>query len=272
MQPPDPHRPIGLCSPETLPGLCCCTAPMLGTPKSGCPPGTSWGCSWFLLLGPCSPGTPKAPGPSLPWPRSCGTVPAPRSTRTPHRVADPWDPPHPDLGGGPCPLPKRGGATCARAAATCGAGHAWARADDTRRRSGCSASPPPPVSIPPSGCNPRASSIIQPGGLDPRPGMRGCAQSPLPGEGRGRRGAVGPSGAPEVTPEMHRGVPPPPSLPSPLPVLHELGGYPPPSHPRRRPAHLLSAAPLPRRPVPACAPHPRPICHSPTPRADSVGS
>lgn len=60
----------------------------------------------FLLLGPCSPGTPKAPGPSLPWPRSCGTVPAPRSTRTPHRVADPWEPLTPIWGGVRAPSPN----------------------------------------------------------------------------------------------------------------------------------------------------------------------
>lgn len=154
------------------------------------------------------------------------------------------------------PTAGRGDATCARAAATCGAVRAWARADalpgDTRRRrSGCSR-PRPPFSLPPLPppppplrlpgalrCNPSASSIIQPGlARAPRPAAGGRRRPPPVlggGDGDGGGGA-----RTEASGAAARRRPPPPA---------------------------------PRAGVrPPGAPLPRPICHSPSPRADSVRS
>lgn len=141
------------------------------------------------------------------------------------------------------PTAGRGDATCARAAATCGAVRAWARADalpgDTRRRrSGCSR-PRPPFSLPPlpppTTTPPSRCPALQPERL--------IHNSARPGSGSTAR-----CGGKEAAP----------------PGARRRGwGWGGGGHARRRPAQLLGAAPLPRRPVPACAP-PAPPSRAPS--------
>lgn len=154
------------------------------------------------------------------------------------------------------PTAGRGDATCARAAATCGAVRAWARADalpgDTRRRrSGCSR-PRPPFSLPPlpppTTTPPSRCPALQPERLihnSARPGSGSTArcggkEAAPPGARRRGWGWGGGGARTEASGAAARRRPPPPA---------------------------------PRAGVrPPGAPLPRPICHSPSPRADSVRS
>lgn len=199
LEPQGHIHPIGLSTPRSPPGrgtLKKCHVTQSHSPMTPMGP-------WPL------PGTAPAPGDHArsPWPRAPGHPPHSGAIPTPH------SPPH-------TPPGRRHVRSCRGHVQAQGArGRGLTLSMVTR----AAASPPPfpslsstrvhPPRTPPRGCNPRASSIIQPGGLAPRPGMRGCSQPLVPGE---EGGGGGTSGAPW-------GV----SLPPPPPMRHGEGGTPP---------------------------------------------